>query len=56
MAEMRELLDLALEVLEPKQIRANPDCDLKTRAWLETVSALESMFAAAAELRAQLIT
>jgi 5-methyltetrahydropteroyltriglutamate--homocysteine methyltransferase len=54
-AEMKELLDLALEVLEPKQIWVNPDCGLKTRAWPETVSALENMCAAAAELRAQLI-
>ena len=54
-AEMKELLDLALEVLQPQQIWVNPDCGLKTRAWSETVSALENMCAAAAALRAQLV-
>ncbi len=52
--EMRELLKLALEVLKPEQLWVNPDCGLKTRAWPETVSALENMCKAASELRAQL--
>ena len=52
-AEMKELLDLALEVLKPEQIWVNPDCGLKTRGWPETISALEKMCEAAAELRAQ---
>ncbi|HVW77285.1 MAG TPA: 5-methyltetrahydropteroyltriglutamate--homocysteine S-methyltransferase [Alloacidobacterium sp.] len=51
--EMRELLTLALEVLNPEQLWVNPDCGLKTRAWPETVSALENMCKAARELRAQ---
>lgn len=51
--EMHSLLKLALEVLEPEQLWVNPDCGLKTRAWPETVSALENMCKAANELRAQ---
>jgi 5-methyltetrahydropteroyltriglutamate--homocysteine methyltransferase len=51
--EMRELLTLALEVLKPGQLWVNPDCGLKTRAWPETVSALENMCRAASELRTQ---
>jgi 5-methyltetrahydropteroyltriglutamate--homocysteine methyltransferase len=54
--EMRELLNLALEVLKPEQIWVNPDCGLKTRGWPETISALENMCAAAGELRIQLTT
>jgi 5-methyltetrahydropteroyltriglutamate--homocysteine methyltransferase len=52
--EMRELLQLALEVLRPEQIWVNPDCGLKTRAWPETLSALENMCSAARALRAQI--
>jgi 5-methyltetrahydropteroyltriglutamate--homocysteine methyltransferase len=52
--EMRALLKLALQVLKPEQIWVNPDCGLKTRAWPETVAALENMCKAAGELRAQL--
>ncbi|MHB1021859.1 MAG: 5-methyltetrahydropteroyltriglutamate--homocysteine S-methyltransferase [Acidobacteriaceae bacterium] len=53
-AEMHNLLKLALEVLKPEQLWVNPDCGLKTRAWPETVSALENMCKAANELRIQL--
>jgi 5-methyltetrahydropteroyltriglutamate--homocysteine methyltransferase len=52
--EMRELLKLALEVLRPEQLWVNPDCGLKTRAWPETISALENMCRAASELRGRL--
>jgi len=52
--EMHNLLKLALEVLKPEQLWVNPDCGLKTRAWPETVSALENMCKAADELRTQL--
>ena len=51
--EMHDLLKLALEVLKPEQLWVNPDCGLKTRAWPETVSALENMCKAANELRAE---
>lgn len=54
--EMRELLKLALEVLKPEQLWVNPDCGLKTRAWPETILALENMCKAASELRTQLST
>lgn len=52
--EMRELLTLALNVLKPEQLWVNPDCGLKTRGWAETISALENMCKAAAELRKQI--
>ena len=52
--EMRDLLKLALEVFKPEQLWVNPDCGLKTRAWPETISALENMCRAANELRTQL--
>ncbi len=50
-AEMRELLDLALEVFQPGQLWVNPDCGLKTRGWKDTLLALEHMCAASQELR-----
>ena len=52
--EMHELLKLALQVLKPEQLWVNPDCGLKTRAWPETIAALENMCTAASELRTQL--
>jgi 5-methyltetrahydropteroyltriglutamate--homocysteine methyltransferase len=51
-AEMRELLQLALGVLTPTQLWVNPDCGLKTRAWPETIAALQNMCEAARQLRA----
>jgi 5-methyltetrahydropteroyltriglutamate--homocysteine methyltransferase len=53
--EMRELLGLAMNVLNPAQIWVNPDCGLKTRAWSETIAALENMCRAAASARSALI-
>jgi 5-methyltetrahydropteroyltriglutamate--homocysteine methyltransferase len=53
-SEMRDLLQLALEVLKPRQLWVNPDCGLKTRAWPETIATLRNMCAAAAELRSTL--
>jgi 5-methyltetrahydropteroyltriglutamate--homocysteine methyltransferase len=50
-AEMRELLELALDVLTPTQLWVNPDCGLKTRAWPETIAALQNMCEAAKQLR-----
>jgi 5-methyltetrahydropteroyltriglutamate--homocysteine methyltransferase len=52
--EMRELLELALGVLTPRQIWVNPDCGLKTRAWPETIAALRNMCEAAKQLRSSL--
>ena len=51
--EMHRLLTLALDVLKPEQLWVNPDCGLKTRAWPETISALENMCKAANDLRTQ---
>jgi 5-methyltetrahydropteroyltriglutamate--homocysteine methyltransferase len=52
--EMRELLQLALGVLTPTQLWVNPDCGLKTRAWPETIAALQNMCEAAKQLRTTL--
>jgi 5-methyltetrahydropteroyltriglutamate--homocysteine methyltransferase len=49
--EMLELLDLARARLEDWQIWVNPDCGLKTRNWQEVRPALQSLVAAAQELR-----
>lgn len=51
-AEMRELLDQALDVLSPAQLWVNPDCGLKTRGWPEVRTALKAMVQAAQGLRA----
>ncbi|WP_064749708.1 5-methyltetrahydropteroyltriglutamate--homocysteine S-methyltransferase [Lysobacter antibioticus] len=50
-AEMRALLDKALEVLAPEQLWVNPDCGLKTRGWPEVRAALQAMVQAARGLR-----
>lgn len=50
-AEMRELLDQALDVLTPAQLWVNPDCGLKTRGWPEVRAALKAMVQAAEGLR-----
>jgi 5-methyltetrahydropteroyltriglutamate--homocysteine methyltransferase len=49
--EMRELLDKALEGLDPAQVWVNPDCGLKTRGWPEVRAALQAMVRAAQGLR-----
>jgi 5-methyltetrahydropteroyltriglutamate--homocysteine methyltransferase len=48
---MAELLCLARQRLEDWQIWVNPDCGLKTRNWEEVRPALESLVAAARQLR-----
>ncbi|MGH8084300.1 MAG: 5-methyltetrahydropteroyltriglutamate--homocysteine S-methyltransferase [Lysobacter sp.] len=53
-AEMRELLEKALEVLAPAQLWINPDCGLKTRDWPEVRAALQAMVRTAGELRGEL--
>jgi len=53
-AEMHELLQLALAVLKPTQLWVNPDCGLKTRAWPETIATLHNMVTAAKQLRSTL--
>jgi 5-methyltetrahydropteroyltriglutamate--homocysteine methyltransferase len=49
--EMLYLLTLARQRLDDWQIWVNPDCGLKTRNWQEVKPALESLVAAARELR-----
>jgi 5-methyltetrahydropteroyltriglutamate--homocysteine methyltransferase len=51
-ADMTELLDLALKQLTGQQLWVNPDCGLKTRRWEEVRPALVNMVAAAREMRA----
>jgi 5-methyltetrahydropteroyltriglutamate--homocysteine methyltransferase len=53
-AEMRQLLVRALEVLPADRLWVNPDCGLKTRAWPEVEAALAAMVQAALEVRAGL--
>jgi len=48
---MENLLEKALEVLEPRQVWVNPDCGLKTRKWEEVKPSLKNMVEAAKALR-----
>ncbi len=50
-SEMTELLSLARQRLQDRQLWVNPDCGLKTRKWNEVRPALVNMVQAAAELR-----
>ena len=47
------LMRKAAEVIPPAQLWVNPDCGLKTRAWLETRAALRNMVEAAKVLRSE---
>lgn len=53
---MENLLEKALEVLEPRQIWVNPDCGLKTRKWEEVKPSLKNMVEAAKVLREKVKT
>ena len=48
---MEQLLEKALDVLDPRQLWVNPDCGLKTRKWDEVKPSLKNMVEAAKELR-----
>jgi 5-methyltetrahydropteroyltriglutamate--homocysteine methyltransferase len=50
-AEMRSLLEKALQVLPRRQVWVNPDCGLKTRGWPEVEKSLVNMVAAARLIR-----
>jgi 5-methyltetrahydropteroyltriglutamate--homocysteine methyltransferase len=50
-SEMTELMQLARERLNERQLWINPDCGLKTRKWEEVRPALVNMVAAARQLR-----
>ncbi len=50
-AELTELLRLALEVIPPERLWVNPDCGLKTRSWPEVEAMLQNMTAAAMRMR-----
>ena len=51
-AEMAEALTLAVGVIGPARLWANPDCGLKTRGYAETEAALRNLVAAARQVRA----
>jgi 5-methyltetrahydropteroyltriglutamate--homocysteine methyltransferase len=53
-AEMAEALILAVGVIGPTRLWANPDCGLKTRGYPETEAALRNLVAAAEQVRAGL--
>jgi 5-methyltetrahydropteroyltriglutamate--homocysteine methyltransferase len=53
-AEMAEALSLAVSVIGPTRLWANPDCGLKTRGYAETEAALRNLVAAAEQVRAGL--
>ena len=50
--EMAESLTMALGVVGPARLWANPDCGLKTRGYAETEAALRNLVAAARQVRA----
>lgn len=50
-SEMTDLLSLARQRLNDRQLWVNPDCGLKTRGWPETKAALVNMVEAAKLLR-----
>ena len=52
--EIAEALSLAMSVIGPARLWANPDCGLKTRGYAETEPALRNLVAAARQLRASL--
>jgi len=43
-----------LKCMDTKNLVVNPDCGLKTRAWPETIEALQNMVTATASIRSQL--
>ena len=49
--EIVDLLNRALVHVPQERLWVNPDCGLKTRAWPETMAALENMVSAARHLR-----
>jgi len=51
---MVRLLHRAADVIPVERLWVNPDCGLKTRAWPETLAALQHMVQAAEVLRARL--
>jgi 5-methyltetrahydropteroyltriglutamate--homocysteine methyltransferase len=53
-AEMAEALSLAVGVIGPTRLWANPDCGLKTRGYAETEAALRNLVEAARQVRAGL--
>lgn len=53
-SEIEHLLRKALDVIPAERLWVNPDCGLKTRAWPETIAALQVMVNVTKKLRAEL--
>ncbi|AZM47403.1 5-methyltetrahydropteroyltriglutamate--homocysteine S-methyltransferase [Streptomyces sp. WAC 06738] len=53
-AETVALLHTGLRAIPAERLWVNPDCGLKTRGWAETRASLESLVAAARQVRAEL--
>ncbi|KUM02410.1 5-methyltetrahydropteroyltriglutamate--homocysteine S-methyltransferase [Chromobacterium subtsugae] len=53
-AEIRQLLEKALQVIPAAQLWVNPDCGLKTRDWPEVEAALAAMVQVGRELREEI--
>ncbi|MFG3530886.1 5-methyltetrahydropteroyltriglutamate--homocysteine S-methyltransferase [Streptomyces sp. NPDC047917] len=54
--EAANLLRTGLKAIPAERLWVNPDCGLKTRGWTETRASLESLVAAAREVRTELTT
>ncbi len=52
--EVRELLQGAVDVVDPRLLWVNPDCGLKTRGYEEVTASLEHLVSAAKDVRASL--
>ncbi|WP_374947686.1 5-methyltetrahydropteroyltriglutamate--homocysteine S-methyltransferase [Agreia sp.] len=52
-AEVTELIELALDGIPERQVWINPDCGLKTRGYDETVASLENILEATRAVRAR---
>lgn len=51
LADIVNLLQIAVEKLPVQQLWVNPDCGLKTRSWQEVIPAIKNMVSAAKKLR-----
>jgi len=49
--EIKELIEMAMEVIPYNRLWVNPDCGLKTRNWPEVIDSLKNMVAATKEIR-----
>jgi 5-methyltetrahydropteroyltriglutamate--homocysteine methyltransferase len=52
-AEVTELIELALDAIPERQVWINPDCGLTTRGYEETVASLQNILEATRAVRAR---